>query len=356
MGEYLKICDVAPGFSPAFAALKGGATLKNCVLCYKGFGARGSWLQAMPYFLGMDGGGTRTAAALADERGRVLAQAEAGPSNPHKVGFEAAQRELLRAARRAIRQARLRPRALDAVCVGLAGADRPPVHRRLLAWLRQSIPARFHLLTSDAAIALEAAIGDSPGIIVISGTGSIAYGRNENGRALRSGGWGALFDDTGSGYDLGRKAIASALRAFDGRGPHTRLDAKICRALGLRDVTDVLLRPLAPREIAALFPLVLEAAREGDSVARELCEQSGQQLAELALALVRRFGWRRRAVPIACAGGVFQASLSVRRSFARHLRSGAPRARIVLLRKPAVQGALALVRALAADRLEIQNS
>ena len=310
----------------------------------------------MPYFLGMDGGGTRTAAALADERGRVLARAEAGPSNPHKVGFEAAQRELLRAARRAVRQAHLKPRALDAVCVGLAGVARPPVHRRLLAWLRQSIPARFHLLTSDAAIALEAALGDSPGIIVISGTGSIAYGRDERGRALRSGGWGTLLDDAGSGYDLGRKAIASALRAFDGRGRRTRLEAKICRALRLRDVTEVVLRPLAPREIAALFPLALEAAREGDSVARELCEEAGQQLAELALALVRRFGWRRRAVPIAGAGGVFRASLRIRRSFARHLRSTAPRARVVLLRKPPVEGALALARALATDRLEIHNS
>ena len=306
----------------------------------------------MPYFLGMDGGGTRTAAALADERGRVLAQAEAGPSNPHKVGFEAAQRELLRAARRALRQARLKPRALDAVCVGLAGVARPPVHRRLLAWLRQSIPARFHLLTSDAAIALEAALGDSPGIIVISGTGSIAYGRDENGRALRSGGWGNLFDDAGSGYDLGRKAIASALRAFDGRGPRTRLDAKICRALGLRDVSEVLFRPLAPREIAALFPLALEAAREGDLVARELCEQSGQELSELALALVKRFGWRDRAVRVACAGGVFQASLRIRRSFARRLRSTAPRSRVALLRKPPVEGALALARAMASRPIE----
>ncbi len=310
----------------------------------------------MPYFLGIDGGGTRTAAALADERGRVLAQAEAGPSNPHKVGFEAAQRELLRAARGAVRRAHLKPRALDAVCVGLAGVARPPVHRRLLAWLRQSIPARFHLLTSDAAIALEAALGDSPGIIVISGTGSIAYGRDERGRALRSGGWGTLFDDAGSGYDLGRKAIASALRAFDGRGPRTRLDAKICRALGLRDVTEVVLRPLAPREIAALFPLVLEAAREGDLVARELCEQSGQELSELALALVKRFGWRDRAVLVACAGGVFQASLRIRRSFARRLRSRAPRARVALLRKPPVEGALALARALVTGRLKIHDS
>ena len=238
------------------------------------------------------------------------------------------------------------------ICSGLAGVARPPVHRRLLAWLRQSIPARFHLLTSDAAIALEAALGDSPGIIVISGTGSIAYGRDERGRALRSGGWGTLFDDAGSGYDLGRKAIARALRAFDGRGPRTRLEAKICRALGLRDVTEVVLRPLAPREIAALFPLVLEAAREGDLVARELCEQSGHELAELALALVNRFGWRRRAVPVACAGGVFQASLRIRRSFARRLRSRAPRARVVLLRKPPVEGALALARAMASRPIE----
>src|SRR5690242_10749473 len=135
-------------------------------------------ISAMVHFLGMDGGGTRTTAWLADERGRVLARAEAGPSNPLKVGFEAAQGEILSAARRALRQARLQPlHALGAVCLGLAGVDRPPVHRRLLAWLRKSIPAGFHLLTSDAAIALQAAIGNRPGIMVISGTGSIAYGR-----------------------------------------------------------------------------------------------------------------------------------------------------------------------------------
>jgi glucosamine kinase len=309
-------------------------------------------ISAMVHFLGMDGGGTRTTAWLADERGRVLARAEAGPSNPLKVGFEAAQGEILSAARRALRQARLQPRhALGAVCLGLAGVDRPPVHRRLLAWLRKSIPAGFHLLTSDAAIALQAAIGNRPGIMVISGTGSIAYGRDKAGHVLRSGGWGTLFDDAGSGYDLGRKAIICALYALDGRGPHTRLDAKICRALGLRAITEVILRPLPPHQIAALFPLVIDAARERDFVARQLCEQAGHDLSELALALLKRLGWRDRAVPVACAGGVFQASLRIRRSFLRHLRWRAPRARMVLLRKPAVQGALALARAEAAARL-----
>ena len=186
----------------------------------------------MKYFVGIDGGGTRTTAWLSDEKGRVLARAVAGPSNPLKVGIKSTQREILRATREVLRQAHVAARlggerrrtptgrgstaaALEAVCVGLAGTDRPPVHRKVLAWLRQAIPARHHLLTSDAAIALRAAIADSPGVIVISGTGSIAYGRDDRGRVLRSGGWGAFLDDAGSGYDLGRKAIVAALQVLE---------------------------------------------------------------------------------------------------------------------------------------------
>lgn len=306
--------------------------------------------RAMSYFLGMDGGGTRTTAWLADERGRVIGRAEAGPSNPLKVGFESSQRELRRAARLARRRAYVNHGLLDAVCVGLAGVDRPQVHRPLLTWLRKSIPARHHLLTSDAAIALQAAVGDSPGIMVISGTGSIGYGRDEQGRVLRSGGWGTTFDDLGSGYDLGRKAIAASLRAFDGRGPRTRLETEICRTLHLRDIAQVILSPLAPHQIAALLPLVLDAARRGDRLARELCGEAGRDLADIALALLDRFGWRRRSVPVACSGGVFASSLRIRRSFTRHLHRRAPRVRVIALRRPAVEGAIALARALAAGR------
>jgi glucosamine kinase len=332
-------------------------------------GSPGWAILFMSYFLGIDGGGTRTTAWLANEDGRVLARAVAGPTNPLKVGFEAAERELQRAARLALRQAGVavgfspaRPRAtlkgaakasasrrqavpaLDGVCVGLAGVDRPQVHRRLFAWLRRSIPARSHLLTSDAAIALRAAIGDSPGIIVVSGTGSIAYGRDDHGRVLRSGGWGVPFDDAGSGYDLGYKAIAAALRDYDGRGPYTQLSARVCQALKIPDITRVVLIPLTPKEIAALFPLVLEAARRRDFVARELCEEAGRDLADLAVALLKRLGWLDRVVPVLCAGGVFRASARIRRSFARHLRREAPHARVLLLRHPPVEGALALAR------------
>jgi N-acetylglucosamine kinase-like BadF-type ATPase len=309
----------------------------------------------MACFLGIDGGGTRTTAWLGDERGRVLAKAVAGPSNPLKVGFEACQREILRAARKAVeaglpRQAGgIRP-PLCAVVLGLAGTDRPPVHRKLSGWLRRAIPARRRVLTSDAAIALDAAIGNSPGIIVISGTGSIAYARDERGRVLRAGGWGTLYDDAGSGYDLGRKAIVAALEAYDGRGPRTELLKRLCAALHLKDITQVVLKPLAPQAIAALFPLALKAAQHRDPVAQRLCAQAGRDLAELALALTRRLGWNHRAFPIVGAGGVFRASPAIRRSFSHHLRRAAPRARVTLLHREPVEGALALARELGRTR------
>ena len=306
----------------------------------------------MAYFLGIDGGGTRTTAWLADETGKVLARLEGGPSNPLKVGFIPAEREILRLTRAVLRRAEIRQAAprrsrtpiLEAVCAGIAGVDRRAVHRPLFTWMRRHIPARHHLLTSDAALALAAAVGDSPGIIVIAGTGSIAFARDNQGRLLRAGGWGIPFDDPGSGYDLGRRAVAAALQAFDGRGPHTRLTDRICRALDLPDIAAVVPRNLEQHQIAALFPQVKEAAERGDLVARHLCDHAARDLASLAAALLKRAGWMRRSIPVVCTGGVFQSSALIRRTFARQLRRVAPLARAELLERAPVEGALWLAR------------
>jgi N-acetylglucosamine kinase-like BadF-type ATPase len=228
----------------------------------------------------------------------------------------------------------------------VAGVDRPVVSRPLLAWLRKAIPARHHLLTTDMAIALHAALGSAAGMIVESGTGSFAFGRNPRGETLRAGGWGAAFDDPGSGYDLGRKAIMAALRDFDGRGERTLLTAKICRALRLTNIPQIVRKKLDPQEVAALFPLVLAAARQGDRVARRLLADAARDLAQLALALARRLG-RRRMVPVVCAGGVFRSSPTLRRSFTRYLHQRMPSARVRLLQREAVEGALAMARNLA---------
>jgi N-acetylglucosamine kinase len=307
----------------------------------------------MGCFLGIDGGGTRTVAWLADGEGKLLGRAESGPSNPLKAGFLAAEREILKAFRACLREAGFsptaarasRPPVLRAVCAGISGVDRRSVERPLLAWMRRHLPARRHLLTSDAAIALAAAVQDSPGIIVIAGTGSIALARDRQGKLLRAGGWGIPFDDRGSGYDLGRMAVAAALEAFDGRGPHTLLMDRICRHLDLSDIGEIISKQLEQQQIAALFPLVAEAAREGDLVARHLCDDAARDLADLAFALLKRAGWTRRSTPVVTTGGVFRSSNLIRRAFARHLRRFAPLARVELLERPPVEGALWLARA-----------
>ncbi len=306
----------------------------------------------MGYLLGIDGGGTGTTAWLADGQMHVLARVEVGASNPVKVGFLAAQKELLRAYRRACSEARIRPAILDAVCAGLAGSDSTRVHARLLGWLRKSIPARGYALTTDAEIALAAGVGDGAGIIVIAGTGSIAYGRNQRGKTLRCGGWGSLFDDAGSGYDVGRKAVGSALRALDGRGRATCLTRAICRELGIDKVSEVVALPLSPQEIAALFAVVLRAAIDGDRVARGICNKAACDLAVLAATLIARFRWKDRASRVICTGGVFQSCSMIRRKFARRVRALAPEAWVSLLRREPVEGALFIAHRIAESRRE----
>ena len=298
----------------------------------------------MGYLIGIDGGGTHTTAWLADENLTVLARTRVGASNPVKIGIPNTRRELAKAYRTLLREARIRPSTLDAVCVGLSGGDSKPIQHSLLRWMRKAIPARAYLMTTDAAVTLSAALGELEGIIVIAGTGSIAFGRDRRGGVIRVGGWGSQFDDAGSGYDMGRKAIAAALRAHDGRGGPTSLSQAICRELGLRKITEAVPRKLTPQQIAALFPVVEQQAQAGDAIARQLCREAAGHLAELAVTIVTRLRWKRRAIPVVCSGGIFHSSALIRRAFARCVHERAPHARITLLQREPVEGALLLAR------------
>lgn len=299
------------------------------------------------YFLGIDGGGTQTTAWLANNRSRILARVVAGPSNPLKVGLHLAQRNLIAVSRQVLRKAGLRrEQKLAALCAGVAGIGRPPVYREILQSLKHGVPAHRYFLTHDAAIALESALGSSPGVIVIAGTGSIALGRDKDDHILRCGGWGSTFGDIGSGYDIGRKAVSAALAAFDGCAPSTRLGKDICRALHIREIADVVTLNLTPGQVAALFPLVCQAARSGDRVAQGLCREAGSNLAEMASSLLFRIGVPPAKRRVACAGGVFKASPEVRRRFNHCVRNVSPGAKIGLIERHPVEGALNLAMAI----------
>ncbi len=269
-------------------------------------------------FLGIDGGQTSTTAWIGDETGRVLGTGRAGPCNharaarsPIPCPFRRRSRPWCWSARRAVGSAcaaaGLAPEAasFEAACLGLSGG---PEEKEAL--LRELVQARRWRLTHDADVALSGATGGGPGVIVIAGTGSIAFGRNAEGKTARAGGWGYIFGDEGGAFDLVRQALRAALRHEEGWGPPTALRQALLDATGASNANDLLHRFYGdeyPRQrIAALAPLVGECALNGDAVALELLHQAGQQLATLAAAVRRQLFAPEEAVVVSFAGGVFE--------------------------------------------------
>jgi N-acetylglucosamine kinase-like BadF-type ATPase len=277
---------------------------------------------------GIDGGGTKTRCLVADRAGRILGEGFGGPSNYQAAGRETAAESLRTAVASALAAAGLTQQDLTSVCAGLAGVARPedkPVAESMLAFLA---PARVEI-RSDAQIALVGALGGAPGVIVISGTGSIAMGMNEARQVIRAGGWGWLLGDEGSGFDIGRRAVAAALGALDGTGPQTSLGELICREWQLERLDQVVPKvykdPAQARvSIAGLVPLVTKAADQGDAVAAEILALAGRELARLAAVVLERLALspgRERLVAVT--GGVAQGVSQVRAAMAAALPAGA---------------------------------
>lgn len=285
--------------------------------------------------LGIDGGGTRTRCLAADLSGRVLGEGRGGPANALVVGRDRAVQSIAEAARQALAAAGRTPEEVGAVCAGLAGAGQPRIQEELSGAIAAALglPASARVqVVNDGRVALAGALQGGPGVILIAGTGSIAYGLDDAGPLARAGGWGWMLGDEGSGFAIGRQALAAALCALDGAGPATVLGDRICAAWDLARLTDAIPRiyadPSAARtEIAALVPHVAQAAAEGDAVAEEILRQAGRDLAHLAAALIRRMTLREPRV--ATTGGVLEGVATVREALAQRLAELMPAARVV---------------------------
>src|SRR5712692_5651457 len=176
------------------------------------------------HVLGIDAGGTKTVGLLADERGTIISEARGPGANLHVAGELAVEKVLHEVMEQAIGD---RPIIPAAICLGIAGVDREDEAQTVRAIMRRIGYKSRVLVVNDALIALVSGARDDPGIVVIAGTGSIAYGRNAAGEAARAGGWGHMIGDEGSGYWIGRESLAAVMRAGDGRGPETGLTAEI---------------------------------------------------------------------------------------------------------------------------------
>lgn len=244
--------------------------------------------------IGVDGGGTSTRAILVDGRGKVLAMAEGGPSNYQVVGKEWTAEILQGGIRKLCQAAGVPLTAITRVVLGLAGAGRPRDQEAILSLLEPLHLEGRAWATSDGVIALVGGTGGRPGIVAISGTGSLVMGINDKGEIHRAGGWGPVIGDEGSGYDIGRQALQVAAQYQDGRGRWTLLSGFIQNHWKLAEFNSVLERlstPMARTEIAALTGLVVESADLGDYSARKILRQAAQELARAIRAVGRRSGF-----------------------------------------------------------------
>ena len=296
----------------------------------------------MTYYLGVDGGASKTAALVTDDTGRPLGDGVAGPSNHLRVGIETAARNIERAVNKALVNADVASRAIAWTYCGIAGADHPAHRQEVVDSLSVFFPRRNFTVDNDARIALTGAIGFGAGVVVIAGTGSVAVGRNDAGEEARAGGWGPIVGDEGSGYAIGRGGLAAILRAFDGRGPATAMTESLQRDHGMSpsDLPRfVYAQTTHADDIARLGKLVIDAAEGGDAVAREIVTNAGAELAKAVLAVAQRLGLSRLSFPVAYVGGAFHAGEALIAPMRSAILAAAPDARIAPATHTPVQGA-----------------
>ncbi len=297
----------------------------------------------MAFYLGIDGGGTKTRCALGDDTS-TLATAIAGGSNVIRVGEALAREALHSSVQQACTTAKISPDQIQSICIGAAGAARPEIAVKVHSILAELTPASIQVV-GDMVIALHAAFGDGPGVIAIAGTGSIVYGRDATGRTARAGGWGYAISDEGSGHWVGRHAISAILRARD-TGHDTSLSDLVLKFWNLPDLGAMVEAANAqpPPDFPRLFPIVLKAAAEGDSVARALLADAGSQLAGLTAKVVTRLWPLSPHAPVAMTGSVFRQSTEVRQVFYNCLHARFPGLEVRSELVEPVDGALALAR------------
>ena len=278
--------------------------------------------------LGVDCGGSHTAVVVGDRQGRVLARAEGPGSAMRPGGAERSAAVILDVARRAAAQANVSLPAGIAL-VGAAGAGRVPEQEALAAAITAAGVAERVDVRGDIDIALAAAFGDSPGILINAGTGSIAYARGPDGRLHRAGGHGWQLGDEGGGYWMGRRALAAAARAHDGLEESSTLLERLLVALGLETFDDLIrwTATATPGQVASLAPHVLNAAREGETVAQRIVADAALELSQLVRALMRHFS-ETDAIKMATIGGLLRPGSPLLVALRTNLATDMPRARI----------------------------
>ncbi len=293
------------------------------------------------YAVGVDGGGSKTVAVIVDAQGREQGRGLVGSSNQSTIGLDLAVAHIQEVIEQAARAAGC-ALPLRAAWLGLAGVDRSRDYEILYPHL-QSLAATVHV-TNDGELLLSA-LDDAAGVVLIAGTGSIALGRDERGRVTRTGGWGYILGDEGSGYDIGRRSLQAAVRAADGRGPATSLLSLILSHWQLQNPGDIIGKVYSADDdkalIAGLSALAFTAARASDEPAREIVRQAAHELALSVVTVSDAINARDVPIPLALGGGLLLHESDFRTQVEDRIRQSRAIGRVILVEDPALSAARA---------------
>ncbi|KAH3762833.1 N-acetyl-D-glucosamine kinase [Pelomyxa schiedti] len=308
--------------------------------------------------LGVDGGGTTTRTIVVDasDPRSVTSAATAtvlgeeiftGASNPNSVGEEKARGIIQTGIQKALASAGCTPDEVVGICLGMSGVDRPEDKVLVRGWVSECLGAMDNvIINNDASVALANATGGIlNGVVVISGTGTIAYGWDSaTGKSCRAAGWGPLLGDEGSGHDVGSLILRAVTSAEDGRGPSTLLHQAVLTRLELRQATDLI--PWAYKSddswarIADLAILAVECAEKGDAVARSILEHAAKKLQNTVLTVINKLGLEHTAaIPIVFAGSLIAKDTLVTKLLKEGLLAELPNANIQIPKNSATIGA-----------------
>lgn len=297
--------------------------------------------------LGIDGGATKTHAAVSDESLKILGEGFSSGSNYQESDPDTATIHIKEALQAATKTANLKQISFDKGCLGLSGLDTKKdfeVMEKVIAENLGHIFKKPPILVNDTKIAFRAGTDANFGLVLIAGTGSNLWGRNKEETEVAVSGLGKILSDQGSAYEMGIKALKIAVKSYDGRCEKTMLEEEILKKLevcNMREVKDVIYSPnFGKGQIAALAQLVSEAEREGDWAARQIIWETSDELSQMVYAAVRKLEMEADEFDLVLSGSVIQNETKIREKFETKVKSFAPRANFIIPKNPSVYGAL----------------